>query len=214
MFYVYSPAGQIFSGTLEQLRKAQALTPVNKVRSPTRVAIGLDTEEGGSGPAGDTVSGAGHLLQAYAQPARQPLTVVGDVMQRPSHVVPVGATVRQAWQILKEHGIGQAPVVAEGNMLVGLVTRAELLPSEWLAPAVDEAGVWQAMLAQPVNQVMWSPVPSAHVDTDLRRVASLLLETGLPGLPVTDTAGQVIGFVARSDLLRALATDPPLDLWS
>ena len=73
---------------------------------------------------------------------------------------------------------------------------------------------WQAMLTQRVEQVMWSPVPSAHIDTDLRRVASLLLETGLPGLPVTDQNGQVIGFVSRSDLLRALATDPPLDLWS
>lgn len=211
MFYVYSPAGQIFSGTLEQLRKAQALTPVNKVRSPTPVAVGLDAEN--STTADETAPGARHVRQAYAPPTRQALTVVSDVMQRPSHVVPAGASVRQAWQILKERGIGQAPVVNEQGLLVGLLTRAELLPPEWLAPAVDEANLWQTMLAQPVSQVMWSPVPSALVDTDLRRVASLLLETGLPGLPVTDATGLVIGFVARSDLLRALATDPPLDLW-
>jgi CBS domain-containing protein len=71
----------------------------------------------------------------------------------------------------------------------------------------------RARLAQPVTTVMWSPVPSTAPGTDLRRVAALLLDTGLPGLPVADDSGAVLGFVSRSDLLRALATDPPLDLW-
>ncbi|MDD2977738.1 CBS domain-containing protein [Aquabacterium sp.] len=213
MFYVYSPIGQVFSGTLEQLRKTQSLTPAAKVRAATAVATGLDEDSPGYGSAG-TPPGAQQALQAYAPPTRKPLTLVGDVMQRPAHVVRAEASVREAWQILKDNGIGQAPVVDAKGVLVGLVTRAELLPPQWLAPTVDDATTWQTMLSQPVGQVMWSPVPSAHVDTDLRRVASLLLETGLPGLPVTENTGQVIGFVSRSDLLRALATDPPLDLWS
>lgn len=213
MFYVYSPIGQVFSGTLEQLRKTRALTPTAKVRASAAVATGLDEDSQDYGSTG-TPLGAQHALQAYAPPTRQPLSLVGDVMQRPSHVVRADASVREAWQTLKDHRIGQAPVVDAQGALVGLVSRAELLPPQWLAPSVDDATAWQTMLRQPVSQVMWSPVPSAHVDTDLRRVASLLLETGLPGLPVTENAGQVIGFVSRSDLLRALATDPPLDLWS
>ena len=212
MFYVYSPIGQVSSGSLDQLRKTQTLTPTTKVRALKPVASGLD-EESPHAASEDAGTAARNALQAYAQPARQPLTVVGDVMRRPSHVVPSTATVRDAWQILKNHKVGQAPVVDENGLLVGLVTRAELLPPQWLAPTVDDAATWQAMLTQPVSQVMWSPVTSARVDTDLRQVASLLLETGLPGLPVTENAGQVIGFVSRTDLLRALATDPPLDLW-
>jgi CBS domain-containing protein len=45
-------------------------------------------------------------------------------------------------------------------------------------------------------------------------VAGVLLDTGLPGLPVTDEAGVLIGFISRTDILRAVAADPPLDLWS
>jgi CBS domain-containing protein len=213
MFYVYSPIGQVFSGTLEQLRKTRALTPTAKVRASAAVATGLGEDSQDYGSTG-TPLGLQHGLQAYAPPTRQPLSLVGDVMQRPSHVVRADASVREAWQTLKDHGVGQAPVVDAQGALVGLVSRAELVPPQWLAPSVDDATAWQTMLRQPVSQVMWSPVPSAHVDTELRRVASLLLETGLPGLPVTENAGQVIGFVSRSDLLRALATDPPLDLWS
>ena len=61
---------------------------------------------------------------------------------------------------------------------------------------------------------MFSPVPTVAQDTALRSVASVLLDTDLPGLPVTDEAGQLIGFVSRNDILRAVAGEPPLDLWS
>jgi CBS domain-containing protein len=73
--------------------------------------------------------------------------------------------------------------------------------------------VWRALLVQPVVDVMWTPVPSVSPDTDIRRVARVLLDTGLPGLPVVDEEGKVTGFVSRSDILRAVVADPPLDLW-
>ena len=73
---------------------------------------------------------------------------------------------------------------------------------------------WAEMLAQSVVDVMWTPVPSVSIDADIRRVARVLLDSGLPGLPVADDEGRVIGFVSRSDILRAVVTDPPLDLWT
>jgi CBS-domain-containing membrane protein len=73
---------------------------------------------------------------------------------------------------------------------------------------------WHAWLAQRVQDVMWTPVPSVQSDADIRHVARVLLDTGLPGLPVVDAHGTVTGFVSRSDLLRAIVNDPPLDLWS
>ena len=61
---------------------------------------------------------------------------------------------------------------------------------------------------------MVSPIPTVSPDTGLRRLASVLLDTGLPGLPVTDEYGSLVGFISRTDILRAVAADPPLDLWS
>jgi CBS domain-containing protein len=61
---------------------------------------------------------------------------------------------------------------------------------------------------------MVTPVPTVAEDTDLRRVAGVLLDNGLPGLPVTDEQGHLAGFISRTDLLKAIASDPPLDLWS
>jgi CBS domain-containing protein len=140
------------------------------------------------------------------------LRSAADVMRSPAITLPAAATVGEAWRALAQHGIGQAPVVDGAGALIGLVGRAELMPAASLDAL--NAATESSRLRQPVAAVMWSPVPSTAPDTDLRRVASLLLDTGLPGVPVTDGSGAVIGFVSRTDLLRALATDPPLDLWS
>lgn len=215
MFHIHGLQGRVFSGTLEQLRLQRAVTGVSRVRRVAAVDAGTDealptpsTPAGGRGVAQVAALAYG---QATAARVRQPLTRVADVMRRPALTVPAVATLREAWQLLARQGIGQAPVVDGSGTLVGLIGRAALMPTDSLEPPGAAAEL--ARLAQPVTAVMWSPVPSTAPDTDLRRVAALLLDTGLPGVPVADEAGRVLGFVSRTDLLRALATDPPLDLW-
>jgi len=145
---------------------------------------------------------------------RQPLTRVADIMSHTVVTVPDTSTIEEAWALLNDHGIGQAPVVSAGGVLVGLLTRAELTRAEHLPRADAHALVWRAFLAQSVQDLMWTPVPSVAADTDIRRLARVLLDTGLPGLPVVDDTGVVRGFASRSDVLRAVVADPPLDLWT
>jgi CBS domain-containing protein len=54
------------------------------------------------------------------------------------------------------------------------------------------------------RQLMTSKVVVATPDTSLAEAARLLAEVEISGLPVVDTAGQVIGIVTESDLLDAL----------
>jgi CBS domain-containing protein len=167
-------------------------------------------------PATDTVHRA--ALAAYEQSRkpglpRQPLTRVDVVMSSPVITILDTANVEKAWQVLSKDHLGQAPVVTSTGVLVGLISRADLMAPERMPSPDSHALVWRALLMQPVVDVMWTPVPSVSPDTDIRRVARVLLDTGLPGLPVVDEDGKVTGFVSRSDILRAVVADPPLDLW-
>jgi len=158
-------------------------------------------------------------LAAYEQTRkpdlpRHPLTRVDAVMSHPVITIADTSSVEQAWQVLAQNRLGQAPVVATGGMLVGLITRADLMRPERMPGPDSHALVWRALLMQSVVDVMWTPVPSVSADTDIRRVARVLLDSGLPGLPVVDEEGRVSGFVSRSDILRAVVADPPLDLWT
>jgi len=226
MFSVYGTTGQTFRGTLEELRTigpAVGLTRTRRVRpygqesrdhAPSNFADLLPSQSGE--PPTDIAHRA--ALAAYSEVSkpelpRQPLTKVDAIMSTEVLTVPDSANVGQAWGLLSEHGIGQAPVVSARGVLVGLLSRADLMQPDRLPQPHSHALVWQALLAQSVVDVMWTPVPSVATDTDIRRVARVLLDTGLPGLPVVDDGGKVVGFVSRSDILRAVVADPPLDLW-
>ncbi len=216
MFAVYGVTGRLYSATPEELRRVAA---VRSTAATTAVrAIGRDGGGGGS-EAGEARPGGTPGAAAYAavqrgDAGRQPLSRVEQVMSRQVHTLPQDATLVEAWRQLAGHGIGQAPVVDARGVLVGLLSRADLM-HPGLVPAPDAPpAAWQAFGARRVADAMWTPVPSVQPEEDLRRVASALLQTGLPGLPVVDDGGTVTGFVSRSDILRAVVADPPLDLWS
>lgn len=225
MFSVYGKAGRVFRGSMEELRQVGPIA--RTTRSNVVVPVGLDPQDQNPsrfnaliGPA-PAPSDTAHrtALAAYAQtvhPAmpRQPLTHVFAVMSKSVTTVPDSATVDQAWQVLAHNRLGQAPVVTPDSMLVGLISRADLMHPDRLPGPDTHALAWRALLMQPVVELMWTPVPSVSPDTDIRRVARVLLDTGLPGLPVVDDDGKVTGFVSRSDILRAVVADPPLDLWT
>ncbi|MCE1171467.1 MAG: CBS domain-containing protein [Azovibrio sp.] len=60
---------------------------------------------------------------------------------------------------------------------------------------------------------MSSPVVTADPVTDIRRVAQVMLEFDVDGVPVVDAQGLLVGFISRGDILRAVLMDPPLSLW-
>jgi CBS domain-containing protein len=227
MFFVYGTSGQLFRGSMEQLRQIRGVGSLARTRRVEALGRdGQDASEDAAAPALTFHEAAARgfdssrpaPLSAYLQTQqgtaqRRPLSLVADVMSRQPITLPDSATVLQAWQRLTDRGVGQAPVLNGEGHLVGLLTRADLLQPQQLSDPVRHAQAWQTLLARPVTDIMASPVPSVSPESDIRRVAQVLLDTGLPGLPVVDEQGRVSGFISRSDILRAVVTDPPLDLW-
>ncbi|MDD2926934.1 CBS domain-containing protein [Rhodoferax sp.] len=230
MFSVYGTSGRLFRGNLEQLRQVGgvgALARTHGVQAVERDGRDEAAESSGAyaranpGPSAHATSGDEahrHVLAAYTDAStvtlpRHPLSTVRDLMSREVITLRDTATVLQAWQTLSEKAVGQAPVVDANGRLVGLLTRADLLKPERLPSPDSHALVWRALMQQNVKAIMLTPVASVAPETDIRRVARVLLDTGLPGLPVVDESGVVAGFISRSDILRAVVTDPPLDLW-
>lgn len=225
MFSIYGTAGRLFNGPLEELRdlrRVPAQQPVERI-----------------GPIGDheldflqTLSGMGEFeaepaaaaevarpqqradaLGAYASTgagARHRIITVAELMSAPALTVPAQTPADAVWQLLDSTHFAQAPVLDAQERLVGLLRRIDLAP----APTRRDAGALDAHWLQPASALMRSPVPAVAIDADVRRVALLLVQARLPGLPVVDDGGAVLGYIGRGDLLRGMAHDPPLDLWA
>lgn len=233
MFSVFGTSGAVFRGAMEDLVRVAGVLPAASVRRTDAFLAHLDDAErrshvddwgkpdegkpraqpSRSRPAVQATGEYARFQRAPA-PARRVLNLAGDVMT--AQVVAVGSdqTIRQGWQVLADADVGQAPVVGPSGELVGLFSRAELLRLDRLPSSDQGAVAWQAWLNQPLVRIMTSPVPAVYPQTDLRRLARVLLLTNLAGLPVLDDRDRLAGFVSRNDVLKAVAHDPPLDCWS
>lgn len=209
MFYLQGTAGQTFKGTLEDLVRVR---PLGAARAPRAVAPFNDATP----PPVEAVSASGQreeAIRAYralVEPdlERGPLYHAGQIMRREVVTVRDSDRVADAWRVLREHRIRQAPVLDERARLVGIVGERELLTTI----NVDDGKVFD-MHGRAVAEAMTSPVVAAAPVTDIRRIARAMLDHDVDGVPILDEAQNLIGFVSRSDILRAVIVEPPLSLW-
>ncbi len=209
MFSIYGITGQVYSGTLETMNRVHA---ISKARASRPIA--QDGDETGTEA---MTSMAGRInedaVRAYLAMLPQdidrgPLYHAEQIMQHNVITVLADHNVAWAWRTLRDHRIHQAPVLNEVSQLVGIVSERDLLT----AINID-AGQIVESLGRRVRDVMTTPVIAASPVTDIRRIASVMLDNGVDGAPITNDNGRLVGFISRSDILRAVVTDPPLSLW-
>jgi CBS domain-containing protein len=209
MFSVYGVTGPVFRGTLEELKRVNVLDKVRPLRSITREG----SESGGVANISADKLDHENAVHAYLamlpdEIERGPLYHAAQIMQRQVITVSDDDNVAQAWRILHDNNIHQAPVLKGNGQLVGIVSERNLLT------AIDvDAGKMVENIKQRVRDVMTTPVATAAPVTDIRRIAAVMLDNSVGGTPITNEIGHLVGFVSRGDILRAVVKEPPLSLW-
>jgi CBS domain-containing protein len=101
------------------------------------------------------------------------------------------ASVRQAMAVLVENRISGAPVVGEGQRIVGFVSEYDLIL------AVHSIGD-----GSEVSHAMKTHVLSIREETPIEEIAALMLERNIRRVPVVGAEGHLVGIVSRRDVLR------------
>ena len=223
MFAVYGISGPIYQGTLEDLgplppiaRRGPA-TPVRRIGEETarRRLVRREASADASGQSEALAANPGEqAVHAYQEMLPQslergPLFHANQIMQTEVITVHADDDVARAWRLLVEHQIHQAPVLDDAGHLVGIVSDRNLLTSLNV-----DAGEVRDVLRRRVADVMSTPVVAATPTTDIRRIAQVMLERIVAGVPIVSETGSLLGFISRSDILQAIVTDPPLSVWS
>lgn len=142
---------------------------------------------------------------------------VGDVMTHLVVTLRPQDTIQDAARRLLRNRISGAPVVEDGK-LAGIISEADLVAA-FAAPARNRKGfagpdplAFLLMGRLPthdhnitVRDVMTTSVVSVYAETSLWEAAHLIDRHGIRRLPVVDPDNYVVGVVARSDLVRAMA---------
>jgi len=214
MFSIYGVTGSTFRGTLEQLVQVPGVLKSRGVRGIAQEGVELGAEYR-IDKQRDIEVGARYekKADAYAKIFRQdtergPVRHAYQVMNRDVLTLRPGDTVAAAWRALASRHVRQAPVLTSSMDIVGMVSERDLLT------VIDLQGdALTGWLDRTVGEVMVSPVVCADPVTDIRRIARVLLDTGLSAVPIAGEATGLLGIVSRGDILRATLADPPLSLW-
>ena len=109
-----------------------------------------------------------------------------------------------ALRLMREHRIRRLPVVSKGK-LVGIVSDRDLkgaLPSQ--ATSLDVWELHGLIDRMKISDIMTKKVITTTPDATIERVALVMLEKKIEGLPVLDAAGDIVGIVTEGDIFRAL----------
>ncbi len=124
---------------------------------------------------------------------------------RPITATP-GTTIGDLMGEFDQHDFNAFPVVDATGVLVGIVTKLDVLRA--LRPAPDvELRAPESVTSQRIESIMRRGVVAVEPEDALVVAADLMVETRLRSLPVVQRHGsarKLVGIVSQGDLLRGL----------
>ena len=207
MFAIYDVQGRRFRDTLENLRK------VKRKPAPIKVGLSSTSEDGPSAYFAGGYSVSAQACEAYREklPVQERERVVHahQIMNSPVETIGVSDDIVSAWKRLRLLGYRQLPVLNDDRQIAGMLTERNLL--QYLI--VDDDKIIRQS-DKSVGDAMLAPVITADPVTDIRRIASVMIDYRQNAVPITSETDELVGLVSRGDILRATTSDPPLSLWT
>lgn len=217
MFYLFGSTGKAFHGTLESLRrveKTSATTSVRKVADDDDVVVGPVGDPLPPGDPSDYTAPSNNAKQygdmLAQQGSREVVNHAYQIMTQPAQCIASHWVLAQVAEQFRSYAFHVFPILDERQQLVGLLSRRdfyEFLLSEDTRRSNPSSSVAECFVTPNSSVYCADPV------TDVRRIATLLVEKNLDAIPVAEESGRLVGIVSRTDILKCAIADPPLSLW-
>ncbi len=144
-----------------------------------------------------------------------------DIMTRDVITVTPDTEIAQAARLLLDKRINGVPVVNAGSDLVGILCQSDLIaqqksipiPSLFtlldgyipLTPTKRMDREVEKIAATKVAEAMTTPPITVDPETDIERIAALMVEKNFHTVPVVDV-DKLVGIIGKEDVLRTLIT--------
>ncbi|PCI63264.1 MAG: hypothetical protein COB35_01330 [Gammaproteobacteria bacterium] len=150
--------------------------------------------------------------QAYQQHSnnhRQMVIHADEIMSTPVMSLPQSSSFAEVWQQFQQQQFRHFTVVDKENRLVGIISDRDMLNS----PHFEEQ---QGQLNHPdrsIHNTMIRRVFTASTKTNIREICQLMFRKHIGAVPIVNDNGQVDGLITRSDILRTIIKNEPLEFW-
>ena len=216
MFYVFGSTGRTFDGTLEALRRTEKTAAI---RSERTVVDPSDVPDQSGGPlergqpsdykiSSNNAKKYGDMLEQRG--SREVVYHAYQIMTQPAQCIASNWVLAQVVEKFRSCAFHVFPIVDDRQQLVGLLSRRhfyEFMLSKNALLSIPSSTAAECFITPKSSVYCADPV------TDVRRIATLLVEKNLDAVPVVEDTGRLVGIVSRTDILKCAVSDPPLSLW-
>ena len=145
-----------------------------------------------------------------------------DIMTRDVMTVSPETEITQAAKLLLSERINGVPVINQTGELVGILCQSDLIAQQKSIPIPSLFTLLDGYIpltllnrldkevekiaATKVENAMTPDPITVDLDTDIEKVASLMVEKNYHTLPVVD-GGNLVGIVGKEDVLRTLLSE-------
>lgn len=211
MFAVYNTNGLSFRSTIDNLYKLNSVEKLsgihNQVAEGKPQSFTVPSENLYQGPITKKAQAAYKKMTHID--TREPIYQVEQLMCDVVVTVNEETTLQECYEIMVKHKIKQIPVRSLENKLEGIITQKKIL--DVLINDLDYAN---HTVNKPVLNFMSTNIITTDPISDIRRVAKVMVDFNFNAMPIVTQKDSIVGIVSRTDILKAVATIPPLQLWA
>ena len=132
-----------------------------------------------------------------------------DIMTKNCICIDKKDTVIDAYTKLKEFQISQIPIVDSDNKIISLIDKKFILNL-----IIEDVENTESILNRKLEDLYLNEIITTDPITDIRRVSKVMVDFKLSAIPIVTQDDIIVGIVSKSDILKAVANIPKLQLWS
>ena len=213
MFYVHGVGLERTPYVPNVWRSNREVTQVDSV-SPIHEEVREDNHYSEQfGTARDRYSLRGYNKLAQSGIPRREVKLASELMSRNVSVTQADRSLDSVWKIMDQSRIRHLPVMDSANQLIGIISDRDILKfsSGFISKGLKST---KNIFATKVADIMNSRVLVATPETEVREVARCMFQERVGCMPIVNQDGLLLGIMTRSDILRALVVQAPLEIWS
>lgn len=132
---------------------------------------------------------------------QRPTLKAAQIMSSPVLTIPLGTSLRQAWELMRAQEVSHLVVVDDEQRALGLLSREDVIRRGTDSPiSISQAYHKQMVVASP--------------DTAVTSLAASFVRYAITAVPVINSDDKLEGIVCRTDLIRMLINEEGLDSWA
>lgn len=136
-----------------------------------------------------------------------------EIMTSPVVTLFQDATITEAWNLFRERRFRHVPVVTDRGKIFGIISDRDLLRYAATSGKIPPYNEHMLESKTSIGKLIKTRVITSSSENEIRQIARMLFEQRIGAMPIVTDTGVVKGIITRSDILRTLVNNAPLELW-